>query len=356
MQPREVDYTELFSSERRWRDKQPYLQSRGYMLRPRLRPGWVPSWTSTGEDPLDCEDGIRLPARAHLVDATRMSDGKLVYVKRIKTGDQESSIASVLSSEPLRKDPRNHTVPVEDVFVDDEDPSTSYLVMPFLRRPTSPPFEYVGEVVDFVDQVLEGLTFMHDQGVAHRDCAMPNIMMDASALFPDGFHPIKQYSLPHDIRKESKWLPRMHAGVRYYFVDYGISSYFPPGQPRERVTGILGREQAVPELSNTKPYDPFAVDVCIIGNLLHAEFLKQYSNVSFLQRLATEATRRNPEDRPDAAALLRLWTVERRRVSAVHKSWRLHDRGESLVETAARDCFGLIGSAWGYAGSVLGWK
>ena len=173
--PREIDYAKLFSNELRWREKQPYLQTKGYMLRPRLRPGWVPSWTSTGEDPMDCEDGKHLPvrdalpgrwtyglllsfrfkARVHLVDATRISDGKLVYIKRVRSGDQESTIASILSSESLRRDPRNHSVPIEDAFVDDEDPSISYIVMTFLRRPTSPPFEYVSEVVDFVDQILE---------------------------------------------------------------------------------------------------------------------------------------------------------------------------------------------------------
>lgn len=42
-----------------------------------------------------------------------------------------------------------------DVIQDDEDPSISYLVMPFLRLMNDPPFEHVEEVVDFVDQILE---------------------------------------------------------------------------------------------------------------------------------------------------------------------------------------------------------
>lgn len=94
-------------------------------------------------------------ARPNLVDATRMSDNKLVYIKRVTTGDKESSIACMLSSESLRNDSRNHSVPILDVFVDDEDPGLSYLVMPFLRYFNSPEFQTVGEVVDFVGQVLE---------------------------------------------------------------------------------------------------------------------------------------------------------------------------------------------------------
>lgn len=41
-----------------WRDHQQYLESKGYMLRPRYRPGWVPSWTKTGKSYLSCEDSV----------------------------------------------------------------------------------------------------------------------------------------------------------------------------------------------------------------------------------------------------------------------------------------------------------
>ena len=90
--------------------------------------------------------------RPFLVDATRISDGKLVYIKEVKTGDQESRIASMLAA---LNDPKNHSVPILDTFVDFADDSTSYIVMPFLRLPINPPFETVGEVADFVDQILE---------------------------------------------------------------------------------------------------------------------------------------------------------------------------------------------------------
>ena len=90
--------------------------------------------------------------RPFLVDATRVSDGKLVYIKEVKTGDQESRIASILAAV---EDPENHSVPILDTFADPADKSTSYIVMPFLRSSDSPPFEAVGEVADFVDQVLE---------------------------------------------------------------------------------------------------------------------------------------------------------------------------------------------------------
>jgi hypothetical protein len=39
--------------------------------------------------------------------------------------------------------------------MDPGDDSVSYIVMPFLRLSENPPFETVGEVADFVDQILE---------------------------------------------------------------------------------------------------------------------------------------------------------------------------------------------------------
>lgn len=40
-----------------WRDRQPWLQERGYMLRPRYTPDWKPSWLGTTKHYSDCEDG-----------------------------------------------------------------------------------------------------------------------------------------------------------------------------------------------------------------------------------------------------------------------------------------------------------
>ena len=84
-----------------------------------------------------------------------MSDNSLVYIKRVKTGDAESKIAMYLRSGSLARDPRNHAVPVLDYFQDDEDPTISYMVMPFLRPIDDPDFEVVDEVAEFVSQILE---------------------------------------------------------------------------------------------------------------------------------------------------------------------------------------------------------
>lgn len=104
------------------------------------------------------------------------------------------------------------------------------------------------------------------------DCTAKNLMMDADPLYPLGFHPVKTFFLPDAVTPASP-LPRHSAKVKYYYIDFGISSHFPPDRRGDRlVLGREGRDRDVPELSTVTPYDPFKVDVFIIGNLLRHEF------------------------------------------------------------------------------------
>ena len=105
----------------------------------------------------------------------------------------------------------------------------------------------------------------------YRDCSPKNILFDATHMYPLGFHPVEDLFLD-DITTVAPVIPRLEVGVKYYFVDYGISSYFPPGSERGLVLGVAGRDRDVPELSNSVPYDPFKVDIFTIGNVLRGEF------------------------------------------------------------------------------------
>lgn len=96
--------------------------------------------------------------------------------------------------------------------------------------------------------------------------------MDASSIYPDGFHPVHSHFLT-DSMTVANCLPRSSGAVKYYYVDFGISSYFSLERGRGRlVRGADGRDREVPELSNTVPYDPFKVDIFILGNLFRHEF------------------------------------------------------------------------------------
>ena len=112
--------------------------------------------------------------------------------------------------------------------------------------------------------------------------------MDGNGLYPGGFHPDWPIRNPnntadakHRRRSESK------KPVRYYFADYGISTWFRDGddsiegenqytrklRKNRLVVGDKGLLQAVPDLSEQRPYDPFALDVFILGTLIRETFL-----------------------------------------------------------------------------------
>lgn len=102
-----------------------------------------------------------LPLLKHskTIDAVQLSSGKTVFLKAVEKSSAETSIASYLSSEEMRDDPRNHCVPILDSFIDEMEPDTEFIVMPMLRKFDSPCFGTVIEVFDFVRQLLEVSTY-----------------------------------------------------------------------------------------------------------------------------------------------------------------------------------------------------
>ena len=89
-------------------------------------------------------------------------------------------------------------------------------------------------------------------------------------MYPKGFHPVISTFLP-DMSGAAKKIPRRDARppVKYYFIDFGISSRIPSDGPK-LVLGRDGIDREVPELSSTVPYDPFKVDIFVLGNLFEA--------------------------------------------------------------------------------------
>lgn len=96
-------------------------------------------------------------------------------------------------------------------------------------------------------------------------------MMDGRALFPQGWHPQASTRLPNGRRiKASARNPSRAAagGVRYYFIDFGLATH-----DEDQVTGILGQERA-PELSGDGPYNPYKLDVYIMGMAFQHFFIE----------------------------------------------------------------------------------
>ena len=92
-------------------------------------------------------------------------------------------------------------------------------------------------------------------------------MMDASSLFPKGFHP-SMVNRSIDLESSAKCYSRsaVSTPVRYYYIDFGISSRFEGGERSRLVLGMDCLDKDVPELSYEVPYDPFKVDIFVLGN------------------------------------------------------------------------------------------
>ena len=91
-------------------------------------------------------------------------------------------------------------------------------------------------------------------------------MMRADGLFPGGFHPYLQLMTP-DILHRAKYLYRRDVRlIKYYFIDFGISLRFNESDTNRLVYGFKGMDREVPELFDGLKYDPFPLDIFILGN------------------------------------------------------------------------------------------
>lgn len=121
------------------------------------------------------------------------------------------------------------------------------------------------------------LKLIHDLYVSHSclisDCARPNILMDADKIYPKVFHPQRQ-NLSTDGRRLAKVRSRtIVPHPKYYFINFHLSTRFVDENAPRLTLGRSGTDRTVPELSDTTSYDPFKLDVYVLGNVLHRYLL-----------------------------------------------------------------------------------
>lgn len=90
-------------------------------------------------------------------------------------------------------------------------------------------------------------------------------MMDESRVVPKGSHFGRPYS--HDgCGFNLTWRHRCSvAPVDYYYIDFGLSAWYPDGKEDALRIGVVGQVKSVPELSATVPYNHFKVDIYQLG-------------------------------------------------------------------------------------------
>jgi serine/threonine protein kinase len=228
------------------------------------------------------------------MDATRLHDGKRVMLKKVlrEEGPYELQISRMFSG--VAANPRNHCVPLLDVITLPNS-SQQLMVTPFLRPFNNPHFQTFGEFVAFFTQVCEGLQFMHERNIAHRDCTANNIMLDPSGMYPNGFHPT-QINRSQDFTGRAKRHTRTGRPPRYYLIDFGLSREYASRDAFDEP--LSGGDRSAPEHGHGGQCNPFKTDIYYLGNLVREEFIRKYHGFEFMRDLVSEMTHNDPAKRP----------------------------------------------------------
>ncbi|EGN93817.1 hypothetical protein SERLA73DRAFT_78193 [Serpula lacrymans var. lacrymans S7.3] len=295
------------ASELWWCKHYQWLKDSGYLLRRRYAPDWVPSWQTSNTSWL-----------------TMGSDGAFVTLKLFKKSrlPYEIEIGQLFSTEPLSSDPANHCVLIYDVLVVPDEEDRAIIVMPLLRFFDDPPFDTFGEVIHFLRQIFAGLRFMHKQHIAHRDCMYLNIMMDATPLFSDPYHP-QDLEMKRDYTERARHFTRTQRPPKYLFVDFGISRRYGPNDIAPLEDPIWGGDKTVPEFQQSnEPRNPFPTDVYYLGNMIRNSFLVAKAGFEFVEPLVKDMVQDDPEKRPNMDEVILRFEEIIKQLS----SWKLRSR------------------------------
>ncbi|KAI0344444.1 kinase-like protein [Trametopsis cervina] len=122
---------------------------------------------------------------------------------------------------------RNHTIPAEIISCS----KTTIIVMPWLREVTLLPWHSLDTLTDLIWQVLEGLEFMHENGVAHFDIHLDNLVFCSTPPLPTSPFPVEESKCYLIDFGSSKQLPRPprgdHGDICFPYLPYG-GHYNPP--------------------------------------------------------------------------------------------------------------------------------
>ncbi|KAF4567528.1 hypothetical protein EYR40_006530 [Pleurotus pulmonarius] len=332
----------LLEHELFWRDHYDWLLSNGFQLRDRYKPNWKPSWEGTKKPSILCTDGLLQP-HPSVLDAERQSNGELLVLKRVRKSlhPHEAEIGQYFSTSSVASDKHNHCIPIYDVLQVPDNDDLVILVMPFLRPHDDPAFDTIGEAVEFFSQVFEGLQFMHQHHVAHRDVAYLNVLMDANPLFVDRYHPSRlDYKL--DMSGPAKHYTRTQKPVKYYLTDFGLSRKYNAENLPVSEDVIFGADKTVPEFKSMKACNPFPTDVYTLGNMIREQFIEGSSLASrkfgfeFMKPLVADMTQVDPSKRPTMDAVVQRFDKLRSGLGTWKLRSRVVDEKESYLKRVVR--------------------
>ncbi|KAJ7147585.1 hypothetical protein C8R43DRAFT_952958 [Mycena crocata] len=140
------------------------------------------------------------------------------------------------------------------------------------------------------------------------DCSSLNIMMDATQMYPNGFHPLN-IEKNRNYRGKARYTTRTACNPKYYLIDFGISGMYNPTDGPPLDYGIHGADRTLPEFQgvdcHNEMHNPFPTDVYYLGNMIKREFIEGwdghpegYRGFEFMQPLVQDMVADDPTKRP----------------------------------------------------------
>ncbi|KAJ7640302.1 hypothetical protein DFH06DRAFT_1477850 [Mycena polygramma] len=334
-----ANFSKLASYEHFWRDSYSWLKERGYLLRPRYVPGWTPPWKSAMTMGI-FEDSV-LPPTPSVLDATRVADGSFALLKRSMRQapgvvSPEVCMFRKLASPPMATDSHNHCISlIEILHVPDEiEQDLDLIVMPLHIAWDRYPLSTVGEGVEFLSQIFEGLQFLHNHNIWHGDCKSNSIVMDASPILKDAPHPWNGNKTRDWTGKPLPARSRTVNPVRYYWIDFDLSGEHDPSKGPPRTDPCYGGTRGVPEWAFPEQQcNPFAVDVWCLGKMVHRNFIsmteectpeyaQEIKGFEFMRGLLADMAQEDPAKRPTMDGVVERFST----LKAGLSGWKLRSR------------------------------
>ncbi|PBK76368.1 hypothetical protein ARMSODRAFT_1078520 [Armillaria solidipes] len=189
---------------------------------------------------------------------------RLASVEGDAWGDQYIQALQRLSMGRSSYEVLNPTLPVLNRLTLDR---FHFVVFPLVFTVSRLPWFYdIGEMLDFITQLCQGVQYCHQKRVAHRDIALSNILCN----FAGGF--VTPTNRPGDpVHRFRSQFP-----IRYYITDWEWAAVFDEnsalsdctviGLPEDRTPARYSRPVAR-EMLSSEPYSPFQTDIFHLGKL-----------------------------------------------------------------------------------------
>lgn len=176
----------------------------------------------------------------------------------------------------MLSDPRNHTIPFSHVTGIGH--GKSIIAMPKLLPLDDIPLSSLQTVqcYNLLQQMVEGITFLHEHGIAHMDLKSANIVIDTSL-------------------------------ERLYVIDFGLA--YKVNGPEDTVSGFRGTKQWVaPEIEDEGyAYSAIRADLWAVGELIRTILVLWHKGPTpndILEEVSIQLLSRDPLERPMLSDIL----------------------------------------------------